>query len=155
MVSGARNLRLADHDEHWGGGPLCATSRNKSRPFQVIWSPRFNTFSANLSPDGKEGAFMVLAFTPQPAAECLAALPTEFCTFRCQVPGSAAHRLVVGCLAGQLLPRLPQLQPEAYRLRCAERSQRRKLNKRGAELLAVAVCLACLRRVGDRRLLPL
>eukprot|EP00439_Symbiodinium_sp_Y106_P051756 s3186_g6.t3 len=39
---------------------------------EVIWSPRFNTFSANLSPDGKEGAFMVLAFTPQ----FLAALPT-------------------------------------------------------------------------------
>ena len=25
---------------------------------QVIWSPRFNTFSANLSPDGKEAGQM-------------------------------------------------------------------------------------------------
>ncbi|CAJ1335098.1 unnamed protein product [Effrenium voratum] len=39
---------------------------------EVIWSPRFNTFSANLSPDGKEGVFLVLAFTPQ----FLAGLPT-------------------------------------------------------------------------------
>jgi len=39
---------------------------------EVIWSPRFNTFSADLSPDGKEGVFMVIAFTPQ----FLAGLPT-------------------------------------------------------------------------------
>ncbi|CAE6963929.1 unc-22 [Symbiodinium natans] len=75
---------------------------------EVIWSPRFNTFSANLSPDGKEGAFMVLAFTPQ----FLAALPTgwmsgillanycpdcpscresgtgAFCRYECKDPGA-------------------------------------------------------------------
>ncbi|CAK9052120.1 unnamed protein product [Durusdinium trenchii] len=39
---------------------------------EVIWSPRFNTYSADLSPDGKEGIFMVIAFTPQ----FLAGLPT-------------------------------------------------------------------------------
>lgn len=75
---------------------------------EVIWSPRFNTFSADLSPDGKEGIFMVIAFTPQ----FLAGLPTgwisgvlletycpdcpscrepgtgAFCRYNCQAPGA-------------------------------------------------------------------
>ena len=39
--------------------------KSSLRSCEVIWSPRFNTYSADLSPDGKEGIFMVIAFTPQ------------------------------------------------------------------------------------------
>eukprot|EP00933_Yihiella_yeosuensis_P041774 TRINITY_DN36183_c0_g1_i1.p1 TRINITY_DN36183_c0_g1~~TRINITY_DN36183_c0_g1_i1.p1 ORF type:complete len:575 (+),score=66.32 TRINITY_DN36183_c0_g1_i1:69-1727(+) len=39
---------------------------------EVMWNPRFSTLSANFAPEGKEGAFMVIAYTPT----FLAALPT-------------------------------------------------------------------------------
>ena len=39
---------------------------------EVLWSPRFTTLTANLSPPGQEGAFLVLAYTPQ----FFATLPT-------------------------------------------------------------------------------
>ncbi|CAK0878618.1 unnamed protein product [Prorocentrum cordatum] len=61
---------------------------------EVIWSPRFVTYTANLSPPGREGAFLVLANTPQ----FLAGLPTGWLSPAARKSGPA-QGWALGCAA--------------------------------------------------------
>jgi len=77
---------------------------------EVIWNPRFTTYTANLSPHGREGVFLVLAYVPTfigglPAGwlsgellsryspDCPSCRETEgaFCQVNCAHPGSACN----------------------------------------------------------------